>query len=159
LRYNHCLIASSQGTSGVRAQRLRAFSALRPNLSVKGERAFEDTSLKEIGLKLPPSPAFRVCRQQAGLSAIRMCALASRNRCTASGYTTGMGRRRRLDRHLLSARGMRETLSFTLWQLRISRWSPAQKRVETARAQLASAQELDQQTAGQVKTEVSPEID
>jgi outer membrane protein TolC len=32
-------------------------------------------------------------------------------------------------------------------------------RVETAKAQLASARELDQQTANQVKSEVSPEID
>ena len=32
-------------------------------------------------------------------------------------------------------------------------------RVETAKAQLASAQELDQQTADRVKSEVSPEID
>ncbi len=32
-------------------------------------------------------------------------------------------------------------------------------RVKTAQAQLASAQELDQQTADQVRTEVSPEID
>src|SRR5258708_12373511 len=32
-------------------------------------------------------------------------------------------------------------------------------RVETARAQLASAGELDQQTANRVKNEVSPEID
>src|SRR6185437_11303280 len=32
-------------------------------------------------------------------------------------------------------------------------------RVETARAQLASAQELDQQTADRVTNEVSPEID
>ena len=32
-------------------------------------------------------------------------------------------------------------------------------RVETAKAQLASAGELDQQTANRVKNEVSPEID
>ena len=32
-------------------------------------------------------------------------------------------------------------------------------RVETARAQLASARELDEQTANRVKNEVSPEID
>ena len=56
LRYNLGLIESSQGTAEVRAQRLRALSALLPNLSVKGEQAFEDISLKEIGLRLPPIP-------------------------------------------------------------------------------------------------------
>jgi len=56
LRYNLGLIESSQGTAEVRAQRLRALSALLPNLSVKGEQAFEDISLKEIELRLPPMP-------------------------------------------------------------------------------------------------------
>src|SRR6266404_6670650 len=56
LRYNLGLIESTQGTAQVRAQRLRALSALLPNVSVKGEQAFENLSLKEIGLKLPPIP-------------------------------------------------------------------------------------------------------
>src|ERR1700758_5367179 len=58
LRYNLGLIESSQGTAAVRAQRLRVLSALLPNLSVKAEQAFEDISLKEVGLKLPPIPGF-----------------------------------------------------------------------------------------------------
>jgi len=56
LRYNFGLIESNQGTAEVRAQRLRALSALLPNLSVQGEQAFEDVSLKEVGLRLPPIP-------------------------------------------------------------------------------------------------------
>src|SRR4029077_6075605 len=46
LRYNLGLIESSQGTAEIRAQRLRALSALLPSVSVKGEQAFDDLSLK-----------------------------------------------------------------------------------------------------------------
>src|SRR5258708_10682268 len=58
LSYNLGLIESKQGTAEVRAQRLRTLSALLPNLSAKGEQAFENISLKEAGLKLPPIPGF-----------------------------------------------------------------------------------------------------
>jgi len=66
LRLHLGLIESSQGAAGVRAQRLRALSTLLPNLYVKGEQAFEDISLKEIGLRLPPMLAFRLCPATTG---------------------------------------------------------------------------------------------
>jgi len=50
LIYNLGLIESNQGTAEVRAQRLRALSALLPNLSVRGEQAFETVSYTHLTL-------------------------------------------------------------------------------------------------------------
>jgi len=50
------VIESNQASAGVRAERLRALSALLPQLSAHGRQAYESISFKEIGLKLPPIP-------------------------------------------------------------------------------------------------------
>jgi outer membrane protein TolC len=56
LRYNLGLIESSQESADVRAERLRALSALLPQLSANARQAYQDISYKELGLKLPPIP-------------------------------------------------------------------------------------------------------
>ncbi len=58
LRFNLGLIESSQASANVRAERLRALSALLPQVSADGQQAYESISFKEIGLKLPPIPGF-----------------------------------------------------------------------------------------------------
>src|SRR6266436_9830079 len=58
LRFNLGLIESSQASASVRAERLRALSALLPQVSADGQQAYESISFKEIGLKLPPIPGF-----------------------------------------------------------------------------------------------------
>ena len=58
LRYNLGLVESGQASADVRAGRMIALSALLPQISARGRQAFEDISLKEIGLKLPPIPGF-----------------------------------------------------------------------------------------------------
>jgi hypothetical protein len=52
------LIESDQASADVRAQRLRALSALLPQLSAQGRQGYENLSYKEIGLKLPPIPGW-----------------------------------------------------------------------------------------------------
>src|SRR5258707_3530088 len=56
LRYNLGLIESNQASADVRAERLRALSALLPQLTAQGRQGYESLSYKEIGLKLPPIP-------------------------------------------------------------------------------------------------------
>src|SRR5882724_2752081 len=56
LRYNLGLVEASQTGAGVRAERLRALSALLPQLAGQGRQGYENLSYKEIGLKLPPIP-------------------------------------------------------------------------------------------------------
>src|SRR5712692_9832217 len=54
LRYNLGLIESNQASADVRAERLRALSALLPQLSADARQGYENLSYREIGLKLPP---------------------------------------------------------------------------------------------------------
>jgi outer membrane protein TolC len=56
LRYNLGLVESEHASADVRAERLRALSALLPQISATGRQAYENISYQEIGLKLPPIP-------------------------------------------------------------------------------------------------------
>jgi outer membrane protein TolC len=159
LRYNLGLIESSQGTAEIRAQRLRALSALLPSVSVKGEQAFDDLSLKEIGLKLPPVPGFPGLPPTTGAFSYQ----DARVSLTQSVYSTELHDRYRSQKNTeqasaFSTRDARDVVVYAVGIAYLQVVASA-ARVETARAQLASAQELDQQTADQVRTEVSPEID
>src|SRR5215471_8716986 len=56
LRYNLGLVESENGAADIHAERLRALSALLPQVSATATQAFESISYQEIGLKLPPLP-------------------------------------------------------------------------------------------------------
>jgi outer membrane protein TolC len=159
LRYNLGLIESSQATAEVRAQRLRALSALLPDVSVKGQQAFEDLSLKEIGLKVPPIPG------QPGLPATTGAFGYQDVRVSISQsvYSQELHDRYRAQKSseqasAFSTRDARDVVVYAVGVAYLQVVASA-ARVETAKAQLASAQELDQQTTDQLKNEVSPEID
>jgi outer membrane protein TolC len=55
LRYNLGLFESNQASADVRAERLRALSALLPQLSANARQGYENFSFKEIGIKTPAS--------------------------------------------------------------------------------------------------------
>jgi outer membrane protein TolC len=159
LRYNLGLIESSQGAAEVRAQRLRARSPLLPNLYVKGEQAFEDISLKEIGLRLPPMPGVPALPATTGPFSYQ----EARVSLTQSIYSDELHNRYRAQQSTeqasaLSTRDARDVVVYAVGVAFLQVVASA-ARVETAQAQLASARELDQQTADQLKNEVSPEID
>jgi outer membrane protein TolC len=158
LRYNLGLIESNQGTAEVHAQRLRALSALLPNISVKGEQAFEDISLKEIGLKLPPIPGFPGLPVTTGTFGYQ----DARVTLTQSLYSAELHERyaERKSAEQASAFSTRDSRD-VVYAVGIAYLQvvASAARVETAQAQLTSAKELDQQTADRVRNEVSPEID
>src|ERR1700740_668531 len=54
LRYNLGLIEANQASADVRAERLRALSALLPQLSGDARQGYENLSYKEIGLQVRP---------------------------------------------------------------------------------------------------------
>jgi len=54
LRYNLGLVESEHASIDVRADRLRALSALLPQISATAKAGYDDISYQEIGLKLPP---------------------------------------------------------------------------------------------------------
>jgi outer membrane protein TolC len=159
LRYNLGLIESNQASAEVRAGRLRALAALLPQVSADGRQVFENDSLKEIGLKLPPIPGFpglpsttggfgyqdvRVSLTQSLYSAeLRHQYQAQKNAERASRFTIN---------------DSRDVVVFAVGTAYAQAIASA-ARVETAKAQLASAQELDRQAENRLKAEVSPEID
>lgn len=160
LRYNLGLIESNQASAEARAQRLRALSALLPNLSVTGEQAFENISFQEVGLgKLPPIPGVGQLPPTSGNFGYQ----DTRINFTQSLYSAETHDRYRAQQHaerasVFSSRDARDVVVYAVCVAYLQ-VAASVARVETARAQLATAKELDQQTRDQVRNEVSPEID
>jgi len=159
LRFNLGLIESSQASADVRAERLRALSALLPQVSAQGQQAFESISYKEIGLKLPPIPGLPALPPTSGGFGYQDARVA----VTASLYNAELRHRYRAQKHeeqasILSIQDARDVVVFAVGTAYLQAISSA-ARLETAQAQLASARELDRETANRVQSEVSPEID
>jgi outer membrane protein TolC len=159
LRYNLGLVEANQASADVRAERMRALSALLPQLSADARQGYENLSYKEIGLKLPPIPGLRALPSTSGAFGYQD-ARVSLAQSLYNGQLRNQYRARRSDEEasMLSVRDSRDVVVFavgTAYQQMIA----SAARVETARAQLASADELDRQTANQVANEVAPEID
>jgi outer membrane protein TolC len=159
LRYNLGLIESGQASADVRAERMRALSALLPQLSASVRQGYENLSYKEIGLKLPPIPGLPALPSTSGAFGYQ----DARVSLTQSLYNAELRnhyRARKSDEQAstLSVQDSRDVVVFAAGTAYLQVIASG-ARAETARAQLASAGELDQQTANRVKNEVSPEID
>jgi outer membrane protein TolC len=159
LRYNVGLVEASQASADVRAERLRALSALLPQLSADARQGYENLSYKEIGLKLPPIPGLAALPSTSGAFGYQD-ARVSLAQSLYNGQLRNQYRARRSDEQasMLSVRDSRDVVVFavgTAWLQVIA----SAARVETAKAQLVSADELDRQTANQVANEVAPELD
>lgn len=160
LRYNLGLIESNLANAEARAQRLRALSALLPDVSVKGEQAFQKLSFQEVGLsKLPPIPGVGPLPSTSGNFGYQDVGVS----LTQSVYSAELHDRYREQRNAeqasaFSARDARDVVVYAVG-IAYLQVTASVARVETARAQLATAKELDQQTRDQVRNEISPEID
>ena len=159
LRYNLGLIEANQASADVRSERLRALSALLPQLSARASQGYENLSYKEIGLKLPPIPGLPALPSTSGAFGYQD-ARVSLTQSLYSAELRNQYRARKSDEQAssLSVQDSRDVVVFAVGTAYLQVIASA-ARVETARAQLASAGELDQQTANRVKNEVSPEID
>jgi len=159
LRYNLGLIESNHASADVRAERLRALSVLLPQLTAHGSQSYENLSFKEIGLKLPPIPGLPTLPSTSGGFGYQDARIS----LTQSVYDADLrnqyrARKSDLQASILSVRDSRDVVVFAVGTAYLQVIASA-ARVETAKAQLASAGELDQQTANRVRNEVSPEID
>jgi outer membrane protein TolC len=159
LRYNLGLVESSQASADVRADRLRALAALLPQLEARARQGFDDISYKEIGLRLPPIPGL------AGLPATTggFGYQDARISLTQAIFNAPLRQQYRAQKSaeqasILNIKDSRDVVALAVGVAYLQVIASA-ARVETAKAQLASAQESDQQTANRVKSEVSPEID
>jgi outer membrane protein TolC len=159
LRFNLGLIESNQASADVRAARLRSLSALLPQISAEGRQAFESISYKEIGLKLPSIPGFPALPPTSGGFGYQ----DTRISVTQSLYNAELREQYHAQKSaekasVFTIKDSRDVVVFAVGTAYVQVIASA-ARVETTKAQLASALELDRQTANQVRSEVAPEID
>ena len=158
LKYNLGLIDSQEASSDARAQREHALAALLPQISARAEQTYQQFSLKSINLILPPQASiqFPPTSGQFGYSEARIIAQSPILNMTL------------LDRYrqqkemetasVFSAKDARDVVVFVVGAAYFQVVA-SEARLETAKAALASMQELNTQVADQFKSEVSPEID
>jgi outer membrane protein TolC len=159
LRFNLGLIESSQASASVRAERLRALSALLPQVSADGQQAYESISFKEIGLKLPPIPGFPGLPSTSGGFGYQDARLSLKQSIYDAELLNQYRSQRDAERaSALNVKDSRDVVVFAVGTAYVQAIASA-ARVETARAQLASAVELDRLTVDRMKSELSPEID
>jgi len=159
LHYNLGLVETNQAGATARAQRLRALSAILPQISARGEQAFERLSLKEIGIKLPPIPGFPGLPSATDPFGYQDARVSG----SMSLYNSELRNRYAQQKNAeeaaaLNIKDSRDIVVYAVGTAYLQVVGSA-ARVGTAEAQLASSQEADRQLADQVKSEVSPEID
>lgn len=153
LRYNLGVIESDHVSADARAARLEALAALLPTITARAAQVFERLSLKEVGITLPGVPAvtdpfqFQDVRVAVSQS-IYSAELRHRYRAEAATEQAAS----------LSARDARDTVVFAVGAAYLQIQANV-ARLDTALAQLASAQELDRLSADRLRAELAPEID
>ncbi|HEY4085352.1 MAG TPA: TolC family protein [Bryobacteraceae bacterium] len=159
LRYNLGLVDAGHASADVRAARLRALSAMLPQITARGRQAYEDLSLKEIGLKFPPIPGFSGLPATTGgfgfedaRVAVEQSVYSARLRDQYKAQKTEE------QASTFDVKDSRDVVVLAVGTAYLQALA-SEARVEAARARLTSARELDQQTADRVKAETSPEID
>jgi len=158
LMYNLGLVESNQARADVRAERMRALSTLLPQISGRARQGFEAASLSEIGIRLPASVGFRL-PPTTGNFAYQDARVALEQ----SVFNAGLRARYRAAQETEKASALSVSDSRDVVVLAVAtaylQVIASQARVETAKAQLATAGEFDQLTANRVNSEVSPEIE
>jgi outer membrane protein TolC len=153
LKFNIDVIEAGVAGADARAEQLRALSALLPSVSVRGVGVYEDLSLKEIGLAIPGLPP---TTGGFGSQDLRVSVTQSIfNRELFDRYRSGQLSERAAALSALDAQDI-VVLAVGSAYLQIV---ATRARLDTANAELQSAQEFDRQAADRVKAEVSPEID
>jgi len=158
LRYNLGLVESAHASSDVRAERLRALSVLLPQISATAKAAYESISYQEIGLKLPPIPGLSLPATSGGFGYQDVRVAVSERLFDRELRERYQARKQDERASELSLKDARDVVVLAVGTAYFQVVASA-ARLETAKAQLASAREFDQLTASRVKSEVSPEIE
>ncbi len=159
LRYNLGLVDAGHASADVRAARLRALSAMLPQITARGRQAYEDLSLKEIGLKLPPIPGFGGLPATTGGFGFED-ARVSVEQSVYSARLRDQYKARKTEEQAsaFDVKDSRDVVVLAVGTAYLQALASS-ARVDAAKARLTSARELDLQTADRVKAETSPEID
>jgi outer membrane protein TolC len=161
LRFNLGVTESLHASSDVRAERLRSLAALLPEISVEVKDVVANNSLKEFGLKLPRVPGLPLPGLPATTGAFAF--QDARVSVNQSIYNSTIRNSYKAEKHAAeaSALSLKDAQDVVVYAVGAAYFHvvSAEARVETAKAQLASAEELDRLTDDRVQSEVSPEID
>jgi outer membrane protein TolC len=158
LKFNLGLIDSEQADAQVRAQREHAFAELLPQISSRAEQSYQQLSYKALNIKLPPATGLTLPPTSGGFG-------YSEGRIEAEAPVLNL---HLLDRYkqqksaeaasLLSTKDARDVVVLAVGAAYFQVVA-SQAQLETTKAALASARELNRQVEDQYKSEVSPEID
>jgi outer membrane protein TolC len=158
LRYNLGLVESNQAGADVRADRLRALSALLPQIAARGKQGYDDISFKEIGLRLPPIPGLSLPPTTGGFGYQDARVSVTQSLLNIPLHDQYQAQKSTERAAILNVKDAHDVVVLAVGTAYLQVVAAAAK-VESAQAQLTSAQALDRQTAHQVQSEVSPEID
>jgi outer membrane protein TolC len=153
LRYNLGLIESTLMSADAGAARLRALSALRPTVSARAAQVYQDLSLKEVGVPLPGLPP---TTGGFGFQDLRV----SVSQPLYNGELRNRYRSDQAAQHAATL-GWRDAQDVVVLEVGTAYLQIVARaaRLETANAELRSAQEFDRQAADRVKADVAPEIE
>jgi outer membrane protein TolC len=159
LHYNLGLVESENGAADIHAERLRALSALLPQVSATATQDFESISYQEIGLKLPPLPGVPPLPTASGGFGYQDV----RVHFSQKLFDRELRDRYQARKHdeqasALSVKDARDVVVLAVGTAYFQ-VAASEARVETAKAQVAAAREFDELTANRVTLEVSPEIE
>jgi outer membrane protein TolC len=158
LKFNLGLINSEQADAQVRAQQEHAFAELLPQISARAEESYQQLSYKALNIRLPAQTGLRLPPTSGGFgySEARIEAQAP----LVNVYLLEKYKQQKSleAASLLSTKDARDVVVFAVGAAYFQVVA-SQARLNTAKAALASAQELNRQVEDQYKSEVSPEID
>jgi outer membrane protein TolC len=158
LRFNLGLIDSQQADAGVRAQREHALSQLLPQISARAQQSYQQLSFKSINIKLPPQAGFQLPPTSGGFGYSQTDILVHSSVVNMELLARYKQQRALESASALSAKDARDIVVYAVGTAYFQVVA-SEARLATAKAALASAQELDAQVTNQYKSEVSPEID
>ena len=158
LRFNLGLIDSEQADAGVRAAREHAFSELLPQISARAQQSYQQLSYQELNIKLPVQAGFQLPPTSGNFG-------YSEAQITAQSPVVNLSLRDKYKQQkaleassLLSTKDARDIVVYAVGAAYFQVVA-SQARLDTTKAALASAQELNAQVEDQYESEVSPEID
>ena len=159
LRHNLGLVETGYASADVRAERLRALAALLPQLSANAGQSYENLSFKQLGIRLPPIPGFPGLPPTSGAFGYEE-ARVNLTQSLYNGQLRNQHRARQSEERAsqLDIKDSRDVVVLAVGTAYLQVIASAAM-AETAKAQVASARELTQQTIDRVQHEVSPEID
>lgn len=158
LRFNLGLIDSQQADAEVRAEREHALSQLLPQISARAQQSYNQLSFKSFGIKLPPESGLALPPTSGNFGYSEADIVAH-----SSVLNFEMLDRYRQQKAVESASvlNFKDARDIVVLAVGTAYFQvvASQARLATAKAALASAQELNAQVRNQYNSELSPEID